>query len=141
MAGNTGHLYKKILVICLIFTAGWASMVVGLYVVADLARFGPGYLALGAGLGAAGTLVAFYALRRWRALLAAEPVLLAGKQNLLSWLLAPVLAIGFLFVLWTAVDLSVVVVGLLAIAGALFAAAVYLWKNATGETPADHDLP
>ncbi|MDT8306176.1 MAG: hypothetical protein RRC07_09585 [Anaerolineae bacterium] len=139
MTGNTEHLYRQILVICLIFTAGWASMVAGLYVVDDLGPLGAGYLALGAALGAAGTLIAFYALRRWRALLAAEPVRLAGRENLLSWLLAPVLLIGLLFVLWTAVDLNPLVIGLLAIAGILFAGALYLWRSTPNGAAAGND--
>lgn len=128
MAGNA-DLFKKILVICLIFSGGWAGMVVGLFIVDDFGFLNAGYLALGSALGALGTLTAFYALRRWRALVRAEPVALAGRHNLLSWLLAPILVIGFLFILWTAVDISLPVIGLIVLAGALFAAALYLWKS------------
>ena len=128
MTGNT-DLFRKILVICLIFSSGWASMVAGLFIVADFGFLNPAYLALGSALGALGTLVSYYALRRWRALVRAEPAALAGKHNLLSWLLAPILIIGFLFILWTAVDVSLPVIGLIVLAGALFAAALYLWKS------------
>lgn len=134
MAGNA-DLFKKIVVICLIFAGGWASMVVGLFVIADFGFLNPGYLALGSALGALGTLIAYFALRRWRALVRAEPVALAGRQSLLNWLLAPILIIGFLFILWTAVDVSLPVIGLIVLAGALFAAALYLWKSTPPGNP------
>jgi hypothetical protein len=137
VAGNSDRVFMHITIICLLFAIGWGSMVVGLYVVDDLSVLGIGYLGLGAGLGAAGAVLCYYALGRWRALLAAEPVVMAGKENLLTWLLAPVLILGLLFVLWTAVDLSPVVIGLLVLAAALFGGAFYLWKNAPAEGAGD----
>jgi hypothetical protein len=126
----SNRIFRQIVFICLLFAVGWGSMVVGLYVVDDMSLRGIPYLGLGAALGAAGAFLCYYALALWRRLLQAEPEAMAGRANLLTWLLAPVLILGLLFVLWTAVDLSPVVIGLLVVAGALFAGALYLWKHA-----------